>query len=71
MSQKIKLREPGKRAFSNDKAEHPRLRLVSEQPSRPVGPDPEIKAMLEDMNRRYRVNRERLVATGDDEPSAA
>jgi hypothetical protein len=52
MSSEIKLRIPGKRAFSDDKAEHPRLRLVSEQPSRPVGPDPELKELLDELNSR-------------------
>jgi hypothetical protein len=33
-------------------------------------PDPELKATLDEMNRRYRVQRERAAA-GDDTPDAA
>jgi hypothetical protein len=46
------------------------LRLASEQSIKAVVPDPDVKAMLEEMNRRYRVNRERLTSN-DDGPDAA
>jgi len=48
------------------------LRAVPQSPEdrpRPA-PDPELKATLDDMNRRYRVQRERSQA-GDDTPDAA
>lgn len=65
MSSKIKLRTPAKPAFS-DKAERPTLRLIAEQPKRPVGPDPELKALLEQLRRpRPTVKRD------DDGPHAA
>lgn len=50
----------------------PRLRAVPQpeaQRPRPA-PDPELRATLDDMQRRYRVQRERL-NLGDDEPEAA
>jgi hypothetical protein len=49
----------------------PRLRAVPQPAARPrPEPDPELRAMLDDMQRRYRVQRERL-NLGDDEPEAA
>jgi hypothetical protein len=49
----------------------PRLRVVPQPAVRPrPEPDPEMRAMLDDMQRRYRVQRERL-NLGDDEPEAA
>ncbi len=36
MSREIKLRNPGKPALSSSKAHRPTLRLVSEQPKRPI-----------------------------------
>ncbi len=44
-----------------------RLLVTEDAPKKPSPPDPEVKAMLEDMNRRYRVNRERLNANDDDD----
>lgn len=66
MSREIKLRTPGKPAFSDRKAERPKLRLISEQPNRPVGPDPELKALLEQLRQPRKV-----VRRDDDEPDAA
>lgn len=49
----------------------PRLRMVECTDERPQAkPDPELRAVLDDMQRRYRVQRERL-NLGDDEPEAA
>ncbi len=49
----------------------PKLRLLPTVPERVrPEPDPELKAILDDMNRRYRVQRTR-VETGDDTPDAA
>lgn len=49
----------------------PRLRAVPETAECPrPEPDPELRALLDDMQRRYRVQRERL-NLGDDEPEAA
>lgn len=47
------------------------LRVVpqTDQRAKPT-PDPELKATLDDINRRYRVQRERIEA-GDDTPDAA
>ena len=51
--------------------QRPRLRPVPRpvEPERPA-PEPELRAWLDDLQRRYRVQRERLNA-GDDEPEAA
>ncbi len=67
MSRAIKLRTPGKRAFTDkEEEERPQLRLVSEQSARPVGPDPELKALLEQLQQPRK-----LVRKDDDEPDAA
>ena len=47
------------------------LRLVPAEPARPrPEPDPELKAVLDDMRRRYSVQRARL-DDGGEEPEAA
>ncbi len=49
----------------------PRLRAVPQPAERPrAEPDPELRAILDDMQRRYRVQRGRQ-NLGDDEPEAA
>jgi hypothetical protein len=49
----------------------PSLRALPQPATRPrPAPDPELRALLDDMQRRYRVQRERL-NLGDDEPEAA
>jgi hypothetical protein len=54
---KQKPRRAGAPAFPSKK---PGLRLVKSSDERPVSePDPDLKAMLDDMKRRYRVQRER------------
>lgn len=52
-----KPRRAGAPAFPK---QEPKLRLVKSPDERPrPEPDPELKAMLDDMRRRYRVSRER------------
>lgn len=52
-----KARRAGEPAFPSKK---PGLRLVKSPDERPTfEPDPDLKAMLDDMKRRYRVQRER------------
>ena len=48
------------------------LRLVKSSEARPAppAPDPELKAVLDDMKRRYRVQRERLDQGPDDKDAA-
>jgi hypothetical protein len=47
------------------------LRVVPQTAQRrQPAPDPELKATLDDMNRRYRAQRERI-GTGNDRPDAA
>ncbi len=67
MDKVIKLRTPGKPVFSDSKADRPTLRLISEQPKRPVGPDPELKALLEELQR----PRKKTMRQDDDAPDAA
>ncbi len=59
MSEQIKLRVPGKRAFPSH--ELPKLTLVpAQQPNRPapkVEPSSEVKEMLREMNRRHAATR--------------
>ncbi len=67
MSREIKLRTPGKPALPSSKAERATLRLVSEQPKRPIGSDPELKALLEQLGR----PRKKTMRQDDDEPDVA
>ena len=63
-----KSRKPGVPVYDEPR---PKLRLLPTVPERVrPEPDPELKATLDDMNRRYRVQRTR-VETGDDAPDAA
>ena len=48
----------------------PGLKVISSKVQQPRAADPELKALLDDLNRRYRVLRERL-AVEDDAPDAA
>ena len=49
----------------------PKLRLVPSPEERPLPePDPELKEVLDDMRRRYKVQHERL-RLGDDDKDAA
>ncbi len=68
MSREIKLRTPGKPALSSSKAQRPTLRLVSEQSKKPIGPDPELKALLEELQR---PRKKTVRRDDDDEPDAA
>jgi hypothetical protein len=59
-------------APASDKPKPTHLRVISNPTERKrPDQDPELKAILEDMNRRYRVNRERAAVTDDDTPDAA
>jgi hypothetical protein len=49
----------------------PNLRLVPSPEERPLPePDPELKEILDDMRRRYKVQHERLRPGGDDKDAA-
>jgi hypothetical protein len=50
----------------------PKLRLVPSpgEERKPQDPDPELKEVLDDMRRRYRVQRERLEQGPDDRDAA-
>ncbi len=49
----------------------PELRLVPSPEERPAPePDPELKEVLDDMRRRYRVQRERIEREPDDKDAA-
>jgi hypothetical protein len=69
MSEQIKRREPGKRAFPSREHARPKLTLVP--PQQPIRPDASaelsqaVKEMLREMNRRHAASR------STDEPDAA
>ena len=70
MSTKVP-RKPRKASQPAHTEPQPRLRPVPRSDERPqLIPDPELRTLLDDMQRRYRVQRERL-NLGDDEPEAA
>ena len=63
-----KLRKAGAPAFPKRR---PELRLVKTPDERPrPEPDSELRAILDDMNRRYRVQRERIEHEPDGKDAA-
>jgi hypothetical protein len=66
VSSEIKLRTPGKRAFSDRKVERPKLRLVVSNAPKPLPTDPELKALIEKLQRPHKA-----IRRDDDGPDAA